>query len=443
MRVVVVGAGLAGLSAALELHAQGHAVTVFEARDRVGGRTLTEIHAGVAVDGGGQYVGPMQDNTLAWAKRYGLTVWPAYADGDWLLELPHGILRQHGQWPALNQPALDELRSAVARLDEIAATVPLDAPWMAPNAAELDAITASEWVRTNVRDADARSFLRLSMEVCLAADWHEASLLHMLFMLHSLGGSFAAAIWHAQELRVLGGTQALSQGAAAELGDRVVLEAPVISVHEHADRVEVKLQDGSMTTTDRVVVALAPPLAARLHYEPPMPARRDQLCQRMPMGATLKAVAFYHEPFWRAAGLNGLVVSTIGPVSWLYDNCWPDASPAMLVGFVTGRQALELTALTPAERRKRVLAGVARTLGEPARDATDYVDWAWCAETWSRGCYASFAPPGAWTATGSALRTPVGRVHWAGSDTAGEWVGFMDGAIASGRRAAREIAEAQ
>jgi monoamine oxidase len=201
----------------------------------------------------------------------------------------------------------------------------------------------------------------------------------------------------------------------------------------------VHVQDRAPVIADRAVVAMAPPLAARLRYDPPLPGRRDQLCQRMPLGAALKAVSFYDRPFWRERGYNGLVLSARGPSGWVYDNCWADADPAMLVAFITGRAALDLGDMPADERRDAVLAGIARTLGSEAAQPLDYVEWTWIEEPWSRGCYATYAPPGAWTALGPALRAPIGRIHWAGSDTAGEWSGFMDGAIASGRRAAEEI----
>jgi monoamine oxidase len=439
MHVAIVGAGLAGLSAALELRARDHDVTVVEARERVGGRTLTETHMGVAVDGGGQYVGPGQHHVLDWARRYGLELWPAHAEGDWLLELPGALLCQHGEWPALPAAAGAELRAAVDALDAMCAQVPLHAPWAAASSASWDAMTAREWVIGNVRDAGAQTFLRLCMEVTLAADWHEASLLHMLFMFHSLGGGFASAIWRAQDLRIVGGTHALSLAAADELGDSVILEAPASGISDHGDHVEVHVQDRAPVIADRAVVAMAPPLAARLRYDPPLPGRRDQLCQRMPLGAALKAVSFYDRPFWRERGYNGLVLSARGPSGWVYDNCWADADPAMLVAFITGRAALDLGDMPADERRDAVLAGIARTLGSEAAQPLDYVEWTWIEEPWSRGCYATYAPPGAWTALGPALRAPIGRIHWAGSDTAGEWSGFMDGAIASGRRAAEEI----
>ncbi len=438
MRVAIVGAGLAGLSAAIELRARGCEVTVLEARDRVGGRTLTETHAGVPVDGGGQYVGSGQLNVLAWAERYGLELASAYEEGDWLFEVDGRMLRQQGPWPALPDAVVGELRRAAETLEEMAGTVPLDAPWQAPSALEWDSLTAGEWVRRAVQDPDAQAFLRACMEITLAADCHQASLLHMLFMIESLGG-FESAIWQAQAMRIVGGTQALSLAAAAELGDSVRLESPVVGIRDRGDRVEVSVDRGEAVLADRAVVALPPPLAVRIAYDPPLPGRRDQICQRMPMGAALKAVIFYAEPFWRAQGLSGLVVSDRGPVSWLYDNCWPDASVAMLVGFVVGRTATELSALPLEDRRRAVIAGVTRALGAEAVGAAGYVDWRWTEEPWTRGCYSMFATPGAWTAGGQALREPVGRIHWAGSDTAERWVGFMDGAIASGQRAAAEV----
>ena len=440
--VAVVGAGLAGLAAALELSDAGVRSLVLEARDRVGGRTVTETKAGVAVDGGGQYVGPAQLNVISWADRYGIDLCPAYDGGAWLLEVGGRVLRQRGHWPDLAPPAMRELRDAVGLLEDMAAEVPLEQPWQAPEALAWDALTAREWTEQTVRDDAARTFIRLCMEITLAADAHEASLLHMLFMVRSLGG-WQSAIWDAQELRLVGGAQALSLGAALELGDRVRLSASVVAITECGAGLELQLADRSTVVATRAIVALPPPLAARLSYDPPLPGRRDQLCQRMPMGTALKAVAFYGKPFWREQDLSGLVVSDAGPVSWLYDNCWPDPSPAMLVGFVTGRAAIELGALPEPERRAAVLAGIARTLGPEALNADGYIDWRWAEEPWSRGCYASYATPGSWTTTGSALRAPVGRIHWAGSDTATEWVGFMDGAIASGRRAAAEVLTAE
>jgi monoamine oxidase len=159
----------------------------------------------------------------------------------------------------------------------------------------------------------------------------------------------------------------------------------------------------------------------------------------MPLGAALKAVLAYDKPFWREARQNGLVISSQGPVIWLYDNCWENASPAMLVGFITGRAATDLNAMSETERREAVLTSAVRSLGDQARQVQGYADWSWMAEEWSRGCYGTIAPPGVWTSTGQALCAPIGRIHWAGGETAPEWNGFMDGAITSGQRAAKEI----
>ena len=198
----------------------------------------------------------------------------------------------------------------------------------------------------------------------------------------------------------------------------------------HADGVEVRAQ--------RVIVAVPPTLAGRLWYDPPLPGYRDQLTQRVPMGAVIKCFAIYDEPFWRTDGLSGSAVSSEGPLTLTVDNSPPDGGPGILVGFLEGRSARELGRVSEAERRAAVLGNLGRMFGPRAGRPERYLDKNWADEEWSRGCYEGYTPPGVLTAFGPALREPIGPLHWAGTETATVWNGYIDGALQSGERAVRE-----
>jgi monoamine oxidase len=195
-------------------------------------------------------------------------------------------------------------------------------------------------------------------------------------------------------------------------------------------------------TARRVIVALPPALAGRIEYDPPLPSQRDQLTQRMPMGTVIKCIAVYDEPFWREDGLTGQAISLPGPAQVVFDNTPPNGSPALLA-FLEGKDARELAAVSEAERRDAVLRTFQRLFGRRAAHPTLYADKDWSSEPYSRGCYAGVFGPGAWTAYGRHLRGAVGRIHWAGTETATRWMGYMDGAIQSGKRAAAEVLQGE
>jgi monoamine oxidase len=260
------------------------------------------------------------------------------------------------------------------------------------------------------------------------------SLLHFLFYVRSGDGidHLVATRGGAQESRIAGGSQALALALAADLD--VWLASPVSEIAGD----EVRFPGGSLRA-ERVIVALPPTLAGRIRYAPALPWRRDHLMQQMPMGYVIKAQVRYSEPFWRADGLSGFALSTDGPVTSTFDTSPADGRSGVLCGFIESDHALALSALAPGDRRAAVVASLARLFGEPAARPLEYFDVNWAEEEWSRGCFVGHFPPGAWTRFGPALRAPVGRIHWAGTETAERWNGYMDGAIRSGERAAAEV----
>jgi monoamine oxidase len=441
--VAVVGAGLAGLVAARDLARAGREVVVLEARDRVGGRTLrVGIGDGKTVDVGGQWAGPTQHRVLALAHELGVETFPTHTAGDNLVELGGKIRRYRGAIPRVGVGVLADVGQAQLRLDRMARRVPTDAPWRAPRAEEWDGQTMWTWLGRNTVTRAARDLFQLGVEAVWAVHPADVSLLHVLFYTHAAGG-FDALIGTeggAQQDRFALGSQELSLRLAAGLGESLVLEAPVRAIAQEGDRVELT-SDAGRVRARAAVVAIPPALCARIAYDPPLPALRDQLTQRMAQGSVIKCMAIYDEPFWRADGLSGQATSVEGPTKAIFDNSPPDGSPGVLLGFLEGRQARELGQWEPAARRQAVVNCFARLFGPRAASPRDYVEKLWAEEEWTRGCYGCSMPPGGWVSFGPALRAPVGRLHWAGAETATTWNGYMDGAVRSGEAAARAVLE--
>ena len=442
--LVVVGAGLAGLSAAREAVAAGSSVVIVEARERVGGRVLNaDIGDGNVVEVGAQWIGPTQDRLAAVARELAVDTFPTYGQGEHVIELGGRLGRYTGTIPRINPLVLLDVERAQRRLNRLAKKVPLDAPWEAPGADRLDGQTAATWMRRNLATKSGRMLLELGIEAVWAAQPEDLSLLHVLFYIHSAGSleMLFDTEGGAQQDRFVGGSQLLPIRMAESLGEeRLALGAPVRRIRHSGEGVTVEA-DGTTVRAKRAIVAVAPTLAGRIAYDPPLPGFRDQLTQRMPLGTVAKCMAVYDEPFWRREGLTGQGASDSGPAKLTFDNSPPDGSPGVLLGFLEGRHARELGRLPATERRTAVVDCFTRLFGPRAARPEGYVERLWAEEEWSRGCYGCHMPTGAWTAYGPALREPIGPLHWAGAEYATVWNGYMDGAVRSGESAAREALE--
>lgn len=439
--VVVVGAGIAGLTAARELVAAGRSVLVIEARDRVGGRTDHRVAStGEVLEMGGQWVGPTQHQVLALIDELGLQTYPQYAQGERITVLKGAAARSQVSAGLLEAgPALAD---AIGSLEQLAATVSLSAPWLTPDAEALDAITYGEWVRTNVHDQVAAEYLLALAPGLFSVEACELSLLHVVFYVKSAGmlDPLVSIEGGAQESRVVGGTHRISERLAEELGTRVLLSSPVHRIDHDEHSVRVHHATGTVTAA-HVIVTLPPALAGRLRYVPALPPLRDQLTQQVPMGSVIKMQFIYDRPFWREAGLSGEVFSMDDPLSVVMDNSPHGSSRGVLVGFLEGRHARALGQLDVAERREIALSCLTRWFGPEAAAPVDHLELDWAAEEWSRGCYGGHLGAGAWTQFGPALAAPIGRLHWAGAESAQVWNGYLDGAISSARRAVAEIVD--
>jgi monoamine oxidase len=451
--VAVVGAGLAGLVAARDLRAAGLDVLLLEARDRVGGRTLSEPIPGTdqVIEMGGQWVGPTQDRVLALIAELGLTTYPTYDTGRHTVEFGGTLRRYTGRIPWLGALTLADIGLAQLRLDRAARRARSEFHEACRSgiwkhftaAADLDRQTFDDWLRRRVRTDGGRRFFRIITEAVFAAEPEDMSALWALFYIGAAGGldPLINTTGGAQQDRVVGGTQRICVELAATMSDVIRLDAPVTAVDWSADPVRITA-GGATVRARRLVLAVPPPLAARIDYTPSLPAARVKLLAGLPMGAVIKVNVVYDEAFWRADGLSGQANSDARALNTVFDNVPSGGGPGVLVGFFEGAHARAAARLTPDERRRVAIDDLTAYFGPRAATPVAYLERDWCAEDWSLGCYGAFATPGTLSRYGSALRAPVGPLHHAGTETAIRWAGYLDGAIESGRRAAGEVTAA-
>ncbi len=444
--VVIVGAGLSGMIAARTVLAAGLRPLVLEADDRVGGRILTEeVLPGVPVEIGAQWIGDTHQRMFDLAAELGVQTYAQYDEGETSYEIGGtGVLRER-EFHTRFADELAELERVLRVLDELAAEVPVHAPWDAPRALEWDAITAGFWYDSQGLSPVARTLLEICTVGILAVPTAEVSFLHLLFTIQTCGVTselFAESEGGAQTTRFVGGTGEIPRRLAALISGHIVLQAPVQLIEHTADSVTVTCRGGTVARARRVIVAISPTLAGRIMYDPPLPGMRDQLTQRLPNGSAMKAFFVYEQPFWRTDGFNGQLISDIGPARMSNDTCIPGTDHGVILMFLEGDEARTYGALPQQQRRDLLTDELVRHYGAAAAQPLAYVDGEWSNRQWTRGCYNANLGPHVWTAYGRALAAPVGVIHWASTDTATYWSAYMEGAVDAGERAAREVIEA-
>lgn len=442
--VVVVGAGFSGLQAS-RLLARKYSVLCLEAAAQVGGRVRNHTFAnGDTVDIGGQWLGPGQDRMYRLASDLKCEIFPLYNRGDNLFYDGTRLHRYHGTIPKLKPHVLLDLGRMIRRFERMAHQVDPAKPWAHPRAAEWDAMTLHSWINRTGWSAQAREVFRIGIGAVFAAEPHEISLLHALFYAAS-GESLEhllAVAGGAQQDRIHGGTWAMCKAMADELGDACQLNAVVESISYKADGVSLCYRQAGApvcVSARCVILAMPPNQINRLQFDPPLPAWRDQLFQRMPGASCIKCVARYEQAFWRDQRLSGQVASTQGPVRVVFDNGEKGKSAGLLMGFVEGDTARAWSDKPDDWIQQQVLETFARFFGEKALHPTEFVLKNWASEPFIRGCYAALMGPGTWTSAGKRLRSPEGPIHFAGTEMATEWFGYMEGALQAGERVASEV----
>lgn len=424
--VVVIGAGLAGLTAARELRRAGVDVLVLEAAERPGGRALAETSAlGSRLDLGGQWIGHDHERLKALAAEFGATAFVMHSGAVPAVLEDGRRVPLARPWAASVLPAL----LGVALLGRISAApsrwadVPLD-----------------RWLR-RVPGRRARRLLEITALTSWTADLDRFSVGAMRTMLRSQGGlkTMLSSTGGAQDSLLVEGAGTLAERLALELGERVRLGRAVVAIVQDDEGVTVRTAAGEVRAA-KVVVTVPPPVAARIAHEPPLPAARAALEQTTEMGTVYKAIAVYERPFWRGrAPAEVLVLDEPGFAA--FDTSPPDG-PGHLCVLASGPGARALDDLDEDTRRRAILGPLAAHYGPPAATPVSWHEKAWHRDEHAGGGYIAVPLLGTTEGFPPMASPPFGHVHWAGSETARDHPGYLDGAIESGQRAAREVAEA-
>ncbi len=442
--VAIIGAGLAGLMAARTLVAEGKDVLVLEAQNRVGGRTLNHaLGQGKDLELGGQWLGPTQEKMYSLCKELGLETYPTYTRGEQIVSLNGRTFRLKAGENALSalpsEVAL-EVSQVLEQLEAMSQSLDLEAPQCHAQALEWDNETFEGWLEAHTQHTETRDYLQLELKGLFAAEASDVSLLHVLFTLKSGGGFYNLinVTNGAQQDRIVGGSQRIAETMAEALGKRVILSTPVRRLEQTETHVHI-IADNLTVTAEQVIVTLPPNLANRLDYKPALPEARQELMKGTTMGSVIKMMVVYETPFWREEGLSGQVLSDTGLIHTLYDNSPQDGSCGVLLGFAEGANARHLRCLGRDVREQLMVECLITHFGSKALDYKEYLEKNWLSDPWAQGGYCGHFGPGLWTKYGETLHEPCGRIHWAGTETSSLWNGYMEGAVCSGERAAKEI----
>lgn len=450
--------GVAGLACARTLVEGGaKKVLVLEARNRLGGRTESTVIGNGKFDLGGQWVGPAQTRLLKLIDELKLQKHAQYCDGKKVLDIFNKVTTYSSDIPnGAGLYSILELGLAIHRVDNLSKRVGRVHPEDSKEAEYLDGITTETLKNDFAGAKGTKALLDCTVRGVFGVEPRDLSALHFANYVASNGDlNQLVNIRDAnQQWVVHGGMQQVSQGlegiitASGNGSVSMGIAVRKVDTSRGDGVVEVHaevLADKEMKVfkTRAVVLALSPPIANTIQYEPPLPYQRSQLLARCVMGCIIKSIILYDSAFWRADGKSGEAISDCesGPCFQTFDDSYEEngvVKQAALVAFINGEPARAWNKQGINERRQAVVAQLVRWFGPKAARFVHYEEKLWGQEEFSRGCPIGIFPPGVLSSAGAVIRQPTPPLFWCGTETAQRSQGFVDGALESGMRAASQ-----
>jgi monoamine oxidase len=432
-RVVVIGAGFAGLACAYELKSVGYDVVVLESRNRVSGRVLTfsDMVRGKHVEGGGELIGTNHPTWISYAAKFGLTLKEIPEDNSVTAPIViGGRVLQKEETAKLYK----EMDTAFATLNADARGVDADEPWKTPNAEALDARSMGDWFAGIEASHDTKRAIRAEIEANEGAPLEKLSYLAFLAMVK--GGGVEKYWTDSETVRCMDGNQTLALKLAEQLGKRVHLGTPVVSIVAGDERVVVTTENAERFIAEEVVLTVPPSTWSKIRISPPLPAGLNPQ-----MGPAVKYLAGVKKAFWRDSGLaaDGLTDGDLA-MTWDGTEGQTGGEERLLIGFSGGPAAEHLRTRPPADRETYCRNYLEQIFPHFTDNVQSVRFMNWPSDPWTNAGYTFFAPRQVMT-IGPALRAGVGRLHFAGEYASLPFPGYMEGALSTGVAVARRLAK--
>lgn len=463
--VVIVGAGMSGLAAADALRSSMQVMqlpdkqklrfVVLEASERFGGRVLTQHSDQGYLDLGGQYLGTSQSYSNTLVKRFGLETFKT-----WLPLDKHSVFQASNRRLTLfyrDYPLTDDVMMTIAEIEALVLLVKanLGEPWKAPAARYLDGLSVADWTASRPGSSDfCRELMTLAIRCAFSVEPEDISMLYLVHYAATCGSfqAFMNVNGGGDAVRLTRGMSSIAEKLSEEVGrDNIQYKQVVERIVQNDQSIRVYVRGESEPwTAKRVIMAMSPCVTtSNITYDPPLDRHRVALAQGAPMAQTIKGFLRYERPWWRE-NFTGYALSAKGPACWIMDNTWQDPDngdfkfPALMT-FIAGKLARTWHEQTKDQRRAALEAQVQDLFGwrgQRAPKALDYFEQDWKEDAWAGGGPAGCFRKNVLSIHGEALRAQSGFIHWAGSETATEWMGgYVNGALQAGVRAAGEVVD--
>jgi monoamine oxidase len=441
---IIIGAGFSGIAAGKLLHEHGRTFKILEARDRIGGRVHTKrFSEELYVDLGGQWIGPGQDRMYQLCEELAVPYFETYNTGYHMLDFGGKVKKFKGLIPKLDPVSLVNIDFVLKKLEKMAKQINVDQPWSHPKAAHYDSVSLAFFLEKNCRTQNCKKIVQLALETVFACELNEISLLHALFYIKS-GRDLNTLINienGAQQHRIVGGMQTLIGRMAEPFREEILFEHPVYAVEQKEGFVHVSGQ-GFDFPAKTAIIAIPPPLAANIDFNPPLPLEKRQLLDRIAMGIVVKCFMIYEKPFWRKEDFSGQAFADgNSPFQSIFDSSPKDGSYGIILGFCISDRAKAFLQKEKTKRQLTMQQMLVRYFGEKANNPIQYIDHTMSDEAWTKGCYAGLYPTGAWTGFKDAYRKQQGNIFWAGTESSEKWYGYIEGAVLAGEKAAKMVLE--